>query len=410
MDPSPYHSLIISAEKIISQWDVDESNHTDLIFLWSDRREEIPPYLHATDDLHDLIQTLSQISSSSSSESSSPPLPKPSAPSPSPSNYHFDVSSSSSSSFDYNHVTKHRQNDAASITLLDHAQNLMQTAMFRLEAEFRHLLTNHSKPCTDPEAMSDFLASSARSGHPRSSFGDLAMDGFDSFVDRTNTGNGAPHLHAKTGHGDGDEEEKQESMATKTTDDEVPSSSSAFPLSDAVFFSEAMIPSDIAADLSDMATRMLRSGYGKELAHIYVPVRRLTLEESMHQTVLQGSILLSAEERGLAMFEAVQRMPWQDLQAEIVAWISAMKVAVGLFFPAEKRLCHYIFGDSSSSASSSSSSSSSSSGQAPYLSAYCCYESFRIDQHRRACHQRHGWIDYYSYGSDEWSDNQNYEQ
>ncbi|XWS71908.1 hypothetical protein CRYUN_Cryun03dG0178900 [Craigia yunnanensis] len=177
------------------------------------------------------------------------------------------------------------------------ADNLMQQAMFRVEDEFRSLMERGAE---------SFELS--RNNHE--STGNLSFDSED-------------------------ENEENEGLLQNGADldHQIPI---AQPITDYDIVIDAL-PSGTINDLHGIAKRMVAAGFGKECAHVYSTCRREFLEESISRLGLQK---LSIDE--------VQKMPWQELEAEIERWIKAANVALRILFPSERRLCdRVLFGFSS---------------------------------------------------------------
>ncbi|WVZ92023.1 hypothetical protein U9M48_038121 [Paspalum notatum var. saurae] len=88
-----------------------------------------------------------------------------------------------------------------------------------------------------------------------------------------------------------------------------------------------------AASVSGVADRMLRAGYGLELAQVYVAVRRDALAESV--------ALLGVE---AVAIEEVLRMEWSVLDQKMRRWCHAVRAVVQTFLADERRLCDEVFG------------------------------------------------------------------
>ncbi|GMG98204.1 hypothetical protein Nepgr_000044 [Nepenthes gracilis] len=166
---------------------------------------------------------------------------------------------------------------------LDRADDLMQQAMFRLEDEFRSLMERGGE--------SFHLTHSIENG-------ESAYYGYDS-----------------------EEEDEDENG-------EIPI---AQPITDFNIVIDAL-PSGTISDLHEIAKRMVAAEYAKECSHVYSSSRREFLEESLSRLGLQK---LSIEE--------VQKMPWSDLEEEVVRWTKAANVALRILFPSERRLCDRVF-------------------------------------------------------------------
>ncbi|KAL3745882.1 hypothetical protein ACJRO7_014907 [Eucalyptus globulus] len=181
--------------------------------------------------------------------------------------------------------------DKAVLACLSRAEELTQQAMFRLEDEFRSLM----------EVGGEAFELSRPYGRGELN-GDLSYDSEDEDDDEQG--------------GDGDERQ-------------VPV---AQPLGDDFDIVIDALPSGTINDLHEIAKRMVAARFGKECSHVYSSCRREFLEESMSRLGLQK---LSIEE--------AQKLPWQELEEEIDRWMKAMKVALYILFPSERRLCDRVF-------------------------------------------------------------------
>ncbi|OEL28060.1 Exocyst complex component EXO70A1 [Dichanthelium oligosanthes] len=89
---------------------------------------------------------------------------------------------------------------------------------------------------------------------------------------------------------------------------------------------------DVKASVRGVAGRMLRAGYGPELAEVYVSVRRDALAESV---ALLGVEAVSIEE--------VIKMDWNVLDQKMRRWSHAVRGVVRTFLTSEHRLCDEVF-------------------------------------------------------------------
>ncbi|CAO2211607.1 unnamed protein product [Urochloa humidicola] len=89
---------------------------------------------------------------------------------------------------------------------------------------------------------------------------------------------------------------------------------------------------DAAAAARAVAARMLRAGYGPELAQVFVAARRDALAESV---ALLGVEPVSIEE--------VMRMEWGALDQRMRRWSHAVGAVVGTLLAGERRLCDEVF-------------------------------------------------------------------
>lgn len=175
---------------------------------------------------------------------------------------------------------------------LDEAQSLLQLAMSRMEDEFRQLLELHSES-VDPEWLFDPVANP--------SFGSLSEDTVAQFVAADDSGEG------------------EEETATSRS------------LSNLKLLLD-MLPPEIVPSLMEVAVRMINCGYKTECCHAYIQVRKPILEESLYRLGIEKFSI-----------EDVQKMSSESLETEIVKWMKALKVSVGVLFPSEKQLCEQVF-------------------------------------------------------------------
>ncbi|KAA8534280.1 hypothetical protein F0562_031797 [Nyssa sinensis] len=180
---------IEKAETIITKWDTNGSSYTKFIYLFQENRREAEEFIKCVQDLRRAM--------------------------------HFLVSTNSSSN------------------KLVLAQNLMQTAMKRLEREFYQILSAN-RQYLDPESVSS--GSSRMSGLSRS---------------RSNNSN---------------------------KEDDVRSDDEAQMAGESI--SEAERLSELAmSDLKSIADCMISSGYGKECTKIYRIIRKSIIEEELYHLV-----------------------------------------------------------------------------------------------------------------------------
>jgi exocyst complex component 7 len=87
-----------------------------------------------------------------------------------------------------------------------------------------------------------------------------------------------------------------------------------------------------AASVGAVAARMLRAGYGPELAQVYVAARRDALADSV--------ALLGVE---AVAIEEVLRMEWTALDQRMRRWSHAVRAVVRTLLAAERQLCDEVF-------------------------------------------------------------------
>ncbi|PIN04002.1 Exocyst component protein [Handroanthus impetiginosus] len=175
----------------------------------------------------------------------------------------------------------------SSIGVVNQANNLLGKAIFKLEEEFRQLLTSYSKP-VEPDRLFDCLPNSMRpsTGSPRDS-----------------------ELNAK-----------------KTPDHQNKN------LETVVYQLPTLIPPRLLPLLHKIAVQMIQAGHQQQVAAIYREARASAVEQTLRK--------LGVERLGK---DDVQRMQWEVLEAKIGNWIHFMRIAVKLLFAGEKKVCDEIF-------------------------------------------------------------------
>ena len=169
------------------------------------------------------------------------------------------------------------------------AHDVLQTAMARLEEEFRYMLVQSRQPF-EPELMSF-----------RSSEDDtLDMSSINSFGDDSN------------------EDSFQRDSLSRISDE---------------FIIDLVLP-DAVPVLRSIANLMFNSKYDHECTQAYTSVRKDALDEC----------LFSLEMEKLSI-EDVIRTEWASLNSKIRRWIRAMKIFVRVYLASEKWLCDQIFGE-----------------------------------------------------------------
>ncbi|KAK4487404.1 hypothetical protein RD792_005964 [Penstemon davidsonii] len=165
------------------------------------------------------------------------------------------------------------------------AQNLMQTAMKRLQKEFYQILSMN-RAHLDPESVS------TRSS--RTSISSSASDYYDD------------------------------------NDDDVRA------VNDSIFEVEDV--STIAmADLRLIADCMISSGYAKECLKIYNIIRKSIVDEGIYKLGVEK--FTSSH---------IHKMDWEALELRIANWLNALRTAVETLFNGERILCDYVFASSDS--------------------------------------------------------------
>lgn len=226
-------------DKVMS-WENNQS-----IMIWDCGPEEAYDYIKSVDEARRLIEVLENRSSSNSSEE-----------------------------------------DAAS---LRRAHDILQTAMARLEEEFRHLLVQNRQPF-EPEHMSfrsteDDLIEA----------GSVISSGDDSLEDVV----------------------QRDSMG-RTSEDYI----------------VELVNQDVVQDLKSIANLMFDSSYGRECSQVFINVQKDALDDCL--------FILEVEKLSI---EDVLKMEWNALNSKIRRWIRVMKVFVRVYLASEKLLTDQIFGE-----------------------------------------------------------------
>ncbi|KAG6398387.1 hypothetical protein SASPL_139846 [Salvia splendens] len=170
---------------------------------------------------------------------------------------------------------------------LRRAHNVLQTAMARLEEEFRHLLVQNRQPF-EPEHMSF-----------RSTEDDLIEAG------------------SVISSGDDSLEDVRESMGRNSEE-----------------YAVELVNQDVVHDLKSIAGLMFDSGYERECSQVFVNVQKDALDDC----------LFSLEVEKLSI-EDVLKMEWNALNSKIRRWIRVMKVFVRVSLGSEKLLADQILGE-----------------------------------------------------------------
>ncbi|KAL6661851.1 hypothetical protein ACP70R_001235 [Stipagrostis hirtigluma subsp. patula] len=104
------------------------------------------------------------------------------------------------------------------------------------------------------------------------------------------------------------------------------------PTPDASPFHSGALSPQAAASFRGVAGRMLRAGYGPELAQVYVDVRRDALAESVARLGVEAVAI-----------EEVLKMEWALLYQKIRRWSHAIRAVVRTLLAGERRLCDEVF-------------------------------------------------------------------
>ncbi|XP_062106496.1 exocyst complex component EXO70E2 [Humulus lupulus] len=167
--------------------------------------------------------------------------------------------------------------------------DVLQTAMDRLEEEFRYILVQSNQPF-EPEHMS-FRSSEEDT---------LDESSMNSFGD------------------DSIEESLQRDSLSRMSDE----------------FIVDLINPDVVPELRSIVNLMFNSKYDHESSQAYISVRKDALDECL--------FILEMEKLSI---EDVIRTEWGSLNSKIRRWIRAMKIFVRVYLASEKLLCDQIFGE-----------------------------------------------------------------
>ncbi|WVZ14624.1 hypothetical protein V8G54_012190 [Vigna mungo] len=183
----------------------------------------------------------------------------------------------------------------SSDVIVTHANTLLAKAIAKLEEEFKHLLTNYSKP-VEPDRLFECLPNSLR-----------------------------PSNSGKQGEGGGRNHSGKQSSEAVT------------------FALPTLIPPRVIPLLHDLTQQMVQAGHQQQLFRIYSTVSDLCSKicRETRAAVLEQSLKKLGVER--LSKDDVQRMQWEVLEAKIGNWIHYMRIAVKLLISGEKKICDQIF-------------------------------------------------------------------
>lgn len=237
--PCGIEELINAVQDKVMKWEVEQS------MIWDCGPEEGYEYLKAVDDARKLTERLESLNASKDSEEDG---------------------------------------------LLQRAHDILQTAMVRLEEEFRHLLVQNRQPL-EPEHMSF-----------RSSEDDTVVD-------------------------DG----STVSFGDESVDDVVQRDSISRGSEEYII---ELVHPDVVPDLRSIANLMFDSNYVHECSQAYISVRKDALDDCLY--------ILEVEKLSI---EDVLKLEWHTLNTKIRRWIRAMKIFVRVYLASEKWLSDQIFGE-----------------------------------------------------------------
>lgn len=237
--PCEIEELINDVQDKVMKWEVEQS------MIWDCGPEEGYEYLKAVDDARKLTEKLDSLNVSRDSEEDG---------------------------------------------LLQRAHDILQTAMVRLEEEFRHLLVQNRQPL-EPELMSF-----------RSSEDDTVVDDGSTI-----------------------------SFGDESVDDVVQRDSISRGSEEYII---ELVHPDVVPDLRSIANLMFDSNYGHECSQVYISVRKDALDDCLY--------ILEVEKLSI---EDVLKLEWHTLNSKIRRWIRAMKIFVRVYLASEKWLSDQIFGE-----------------------------------------------------------------
>ncbi|XP_047322187.1 exocyst complex component EXO70E2-like [Impatiens glandulifera] len=229
-----------TARDKIMNWELDQS------MIWDSGSEEVNDYLKAVGEVREVVETLEGLN-----------------------------------------LIKDSEEDK----LLRKTNDVLQTAMARLEEEFTHLLINFRQP-SEPGQMSF-----------RSSEEDV--------IDAGST----------------------LSFGDESVDQDIGGSMSISRNSSADYIIDLVHPS-IIPDLKCIANLMFDCNYDRECTRAFVNVRRDALDDCLYILEIEKSSI-----------EDVLKMEWGNLSSKIKKWVRAMKIFVRVYLASEKWLSDQIFED-----------------------------------------------------------------
>ncbi|XP_062081911.1 exocyst complex component EXO70H1-like [Humulus lupulus] len=163
------------------------------------------------------------------------------------------------------------------------AQNLMETAMKRLQKEFYQILSSN-RQYLDPESVSSH-SSRASTISSLSDFEDEVEDEFRVTTESIS-------------------EVERVSMAAMT-------------------------------DLKSIADCMISAGYAKECVKVYKTIRKSIVDEGLYHLGVEKMT-----------FSQIQKTEWDVMEIKIKSWLNAVRVAVKTLFYGERILCDHVFSSS----------------------------------------------------------------
>ncbi|KAF7135885.1 hypothetical protein RHSIM_Rhsim08G0189500 [Rhododendron simsii] len=186
-------------------------------------------------------------------------------------------------------------------SIMDRAEIALQSAMSRLEDEFRHILARNTIPFNAERLYGSMRRVSLSFA---SNDGDIIAEDFDSVCGEDEGSSQQGYCHER--------------------------GVSVVSLGDDVFVD--LVHPDAVEELKEIADRMIRSKYEKECCQVYSSVRRDVIDECLS--------ILGVERQSI---EEVQKSEWNSLDEKMKKWVRAVKVVVRVLLTGEKRLCEQLF-------------------------------------------------------------------
>lgn len=91
---------------------------------------------------------------------------------------------------------------------------------------------------------------------------------------------------------------------------------------------------EVVSNLNKIAKQMISGGYQFECCEVYLISRRHAFDENLHKLGLEKHSI-----------DDMQKMHWEAVEREIVAWVKAFKQCAGVYFSGERKLAEWVFSD-----------------------------------------------------------------
>lgn len=108
----------------------------------------------------------------------------------------------------------------------------------------------------------------------------------------------------------------------------------SLPESDSGGENQVEFPQEVVSNLNKIAKQMISGGYQFECCEVYLISRRHSFDENLHKLGLEKHSI-----------DDIQKMHWEALEREIVAWVKAFKQCAGVYFSWERKLAESVFSD-----------------------------------------------------------------